>query len=254
MKLFFSDYDMTIYINEKIDDTVFDAVKKWRQNGNIFTIATGRNRFSIFEHIKRHSLEFDYLIVNNGALIINNSEEIIFKNTINDEISHNIIKFLHSEFGGTVEIINDNYTVSVKSKYSKEMSPFKADKEIDISEIHKIKNIIQINKIGKDSENTEFIADTINNKFKEVIAYANIRTIDIVRNDVNKANGVDFIYKLLKEKNKNIEKILTAGDSNNDIEMIKKYNGYAQINAKEKIKSITNKYFTVISDIIYKEL
>lgn len=27
MKLFFSDYDMTIYIHEKIDDSVFDAIK-----------------------------------------------------------------------------------------------------------------------------------------------------------------------------------------------------------------------------------
>ena len=49
MKLFVSDYDMTIYIHEKIDKTVFDAISKWRDAGNIFAIATGRNKFSIFE-------------------------------------------------------------------------------------------------------------------------------------------------------------------------------------------------------------
>ncbi|WP_300718031.1 HAD hydrolase family protein, partial [uncultured Brachyspira sp.] len=63
----------------------------------------------------------------------------------------------------------------------------------------------------------------------------------------------DFIFNMLKKDN-NIEKILTAGDSNNDIEMIKKYNGYIYINANEKIKKITDKYFNLISDIIYKEL
>ncbi|ELV05063.1 hydrolase (HAD superfamily) protein, partial [Brachyspira hampsonii 30599] len=34
----------------------------------------------------------------------------------------------------------------------------------------------------------------------------------------------------------------------------KEYDGYAQINANKGIKSITNKYFNFISDIIYKEL
>ena len=77
---------------------------------------------------------------------------------------------------------------------------------------------------------------------------------DIVKHTVNKANGVDFVYKLLKNNNQSIDKILVAGDSNNDIEMIKRYDGYAQINANEKIKAITDKYFNFISDIIYKEL
>ncbi|MCZ9837961.1 HAD family hydrolase [Brachyspira hyodysenteriae] len=256
MKLFFSDYDMTIYIHEKIDDSVFDAIKKWREAGNIFTIATGRNKFSIFEHIDRHGLEFDYLIANNGALVFNNKREIIFKDTIDDEVSYKVIRFLHEKFGGTVEIANDNYVVSVKSKEGNDNLPFKVDKKININEIENLKNIIQINKMTPNAESTEIVANTINEKFKEeVTAYANIRTVDIVKNTVNKANGVDFVHKFIERNNKNIiDKILVAGDSNNDIEMIKKYNGYAQINANEKIKSITNKYFNFISDIIYKEL
>ena len=102
MKLFVSDYDMTIYIHEKIDDSVFDAVKKWREAGNIFAIATGRNKFSIFEHIDRHGLEFDYLIANNGALVFNEKREMIFKDTIDNDVSYEVIKFLHDTFGGTV--------------------------------------------------------------------------------------------------------------------------------------------------------
>ena len=104
-----------------------------------------------------------------------------------------------------------------------------------------------------DSKSTENVANTINDKFDKVIAYANIRTVDIVKNNVNKVNGIMFIENLI-QSNKKIEKILVTGDSNNDIEMIKKYDGYVQINARENVKSITNKYFNIISDIIYKEL
>ncbi|MBW5389821.1 HAD family hydrolase [Brachyspira hampsonii] len=254
MKLFFSDYDMTIYIYEKIDESVFDAIKKWREAGNIFTIATGRNKFSIFEHIERHGLEFDYLIANNGALVFNNKREMIFKDAFDDEMAYKVIRFLHEKFGGTVEIANDNYLISVKSKDGNDILPFRVDKKIDIEQIETVKNIIQINKMTPNAETTEMTANIINKEFEEVTAYANIRTIDIVKNTVNKANGVDFVYRLLNKNNNNVEKIITAGDSNNDIEMIKKYDGYIQMNANKKIKSITNKYFNFISDIIYKEL
>ncbi len=253
MKLFVSDYDMTIYIHEKIDNSVFDAVKKWREAGNIFAIATGRNKFSIFEHIDRHGLEFDYLIANNGALVFNEKREMIFKDTIDDDISYEVIKFLHDDFEGTVEIANDEYIISVISKDGKDILPFRVDKKININEIYNIKNIIQINKMTADSKATEEVANAVNNKFDTVIAYPNIRTVDIVKNNVNKANGIKFLENIIK-KNNNINKILVTGDSNNDIEMIKQYNGYVQINAKENVKSITNKYFNIISDIIYKEL
>ena len=253
MKLFVSDYDMTIYIHEKIDNSVFDAVKKWREAGNIFAIATGRNKFSIFEHIDRHGLEFDYLIANNGALVFNEKREMIFKDTIDDDISCEVIKFLHDDFEGTVEIANDEYIISVISKDGKDILPFRVDKKININEIYNIKNIIQINKMTADSKATEEVANAVNNKFDTVIAYPNIRTVDIVKNNVNKANGIKFLENIIK-KNNNIDKILVTGDSNNDIEMIKQYNGYVQINAKENVKSITNKYFNIISDIIYKEL
>ena len=253
MKLFASDYDMTIYIHEKIDDSVFDAIKKWREKGNIFAIATGRNKFSIFEHIDRYGLEFDYVVANNGALVFNSKREMIFEDTINDDIAYNVINFLYENFSGTVEVANDNYIISIKSKDGNDILPFRVDKKISINDIKTINHIIQINKMTPDAKATEEVANIINEKFDDVIAYGNIRTVDIVKNTVNKANGVSFVENLIK-KNNTIEKVIVAGDSNNDIDMIKKYDGFAQINARENVKAITNKYFNFISDIIYKEL
>ena len=192
MKLFVSDYDMTIYIHEKIDNSVFDAVKKWREAGNIFAIATGRNKFSIFEHIDRHGLEFDYLIANNGALVFNEKREMIFKDTIDDDISYEVIKFLHDDFEGTVEIANDEYIISVISKDGKDILPFRVDKKININEIYNIKNIIQINKMTADSKATEEVANAVNNKFDTVIAYPNIVTDKIIT-EYTKGLNADLI-------------------------------------------------------------
>lgn len=254
MKLFVSDYDMTMYINEYIDDKVLEAIKKWREEGYIFVIATGRNKFSIFEHIEKHNISFDYLIANNGALIFDKDKKVIFKEIIDENEAYKVIKSLYNEFGGTVEIANDEQLISVKSKGGKTtdyFEAFKIEKIIDIEEIYSIKNIIQINKWTDNVENSKIVSDFVNNNFKEVAAYGNIRTVDIVGKKVNKANGIDF---LLKNKLKNIDKVFVAGDSNNDIDMITKYDGYVQINAGENIKIVSNKYFSLISDIMNENL
>lgn len=259
MKLFVSDYDMTLYINEHIDEKVLEAIKRWRENKNIFVIATGRNKFSIFEQIEKYNIGFDYLIVNNGALIFDKERKIIYKETIDENEAYKVIESLFykfgDKFGATVEIANEENIISVRSKekndilYSDYFNKFKI---IDIDEIHSVKNIVQINKTTNDIEKTKTVAEFINDNFKEVVAYGNIRTVDIVGKKVNKANGIAFLENKLKDKN--IEKIFVAGDSNNDIEMIKKYDGYVQENAVENIKSITNKYFSLISDIMNQNL
>lgn len=254
MKLFVSDYDMTMYINEYIDDKVFEAIKKLKDKGNIFVIATGRNKFSIFEQIENRDIYFDYLIVNNGALIFDKDRKIIFRESIEENEAYKAIESLYKEFGGTVEIANDEQLISVKSKDGETtayLEAFKISKIINIEEIYSIKNIMQINKWTDNDENSKIVSDFVNNNFKEVKAYGNIRTVDIVSKKVNKANAVEF---LLKNKLKSADKILVAGDSNNDIDMIKKYDGYVQINAGEDIKSVTNKYFSLISDIMNENL
>jgi len=47
-------------------------------------------------------------------------------------------------------------------------------------EIATDKNIIQINKMTNDIKKIKTVTDFINNNFKEVVNYGNIRTIDIV--------------------------------------------------------------------------
>ncbi len=255
MKLFVSDYDMTLYINEHIDEKVLDAIKSWRDNKNIFVIATGRNKFSIFEQIEKYNIDFDYLIANNGALIFDKERKIIYKETIDENEAYKVIKYLFDKFGATVEIANEENIISVQSKEKNDILYFDAFnkvKIINIDEINLVKNIIQINKTSNDIEKIKTIAKSINDNFKEVVAYGNIRTVDIVGKKVNKANGITFLEHELKDKN--IEKIFVAGDSNNDIDMIKKYDGYVQINAGENIKKITNKYFSLISDIMNENL
>lgn len=254
MKLFFSDYDMTIYINEVIDDGVLPAIKKWRDSGNLFIIATGRNIFSILDAVEKHNIEFDYIIANNGSIVLNNKKEILLKKIIEDNIAYDVINFLYNNYNDHVEFVNDSEIIAVKAKNNDSEPLHDVDRIINIDEIYSIKNIIQINKLSSDVSRTISIADDINKHFNTVVAYANIRYIDIVPKGINKTTGIKYIEEIIKKENKTIDRILVAGDSNNDIEMIRKYDGYVQVNAKEDIKKLSNKYFNTITEIIDKNL
>ena len=255
MKLFVSDYDMTLAINRVVDDKVINAIKKWREKGNIFAIATGRNKFSILEQTYKNNIEVDYIIANNGALIIDRNNNILLKEEIEKNNAMEVINYLYNEYEGSVEISNENEILSIIPRKGEHNLPFKVDRKITIEEAKNISNIIQINKMSPDVNTTEIIQDEINNKFDTVIAYGNITAIDIVRRNISKATGIQNLENILKDKN--IEKILVAGDSNNDIDMIKKYDeGYKVVLATraDREEPITQKMFSNLYAFLMRKL
>lgn len=71
--------------------------------------------------------------------------------------------------------------------------------------------------------------------------------MSIVDKRADKVFGVDFITEKLNIKKENV---YTIGDNNNDINMIKKYNGFALENSIEEVKSVASKEFKEVKDAI----
>ena len=68
-KMLASDFDRTFYVNCEITEANIRAVENWRQQGNLFVIATGREESILREKLEEWEAEADYLICNNGARI-----------------------------------------------------------------------------------------------------------------------------------------------------------------------------------------
>ena len=64
-----SDFDGTIYRNEKISDDDLTAVRAWRAAGNKFGIVTGRPVIMLAPQLKTLGLDTDFSICCNGAVI-----------------------------------------------------------------------------------------------------------------------------------------------------------------------------------------
>lgn len=80
MKLLASDYDGTLHYGGAIMEEDLDAIRKWKEDGNLFVLATGRSLQSIKEQIKKFDIPYDYLITNNGGMVFDGSDNEMMAN------------------------------------------------------------------------------------------------------------------------------------------------------------------------------
>ncbi len=87
--VFLCDYDNTLAHHSANGSSVSqadkDAIHRFRANGNIFVISTGRGYSVIMPEIRKHSVEIDYLSCNSGGLIIDDRHQIVSEHVFDRE-------------------------------------------------------------------------------------------------------------------------------------------------------------------------
>lgn len=91
-KLLVSDYDQTFYINDEDIEENKKLVERFRKKGNIFIIATGRSYLDFQDKVNKYKLEYDYVIINHGATILDKNDNVLFNFSINNVIINDIKK------------------------------------------------------------------------------------------------------------------------------------------------------------------
>ena len=95
MKVIGSDFDGTITTNKVILDSTRKAIKKFRDNGNVFVIVTGRSVPKFKEGIEKYNIDFfDYVICANGSIVLDKNLNCIEKNVMNHCSVENILNTL----------------------------------------------------------------------------------------------------------------------------------------------------------------
>ena len=96
-KCVFSDIDGTI-ANDNLPITYKDqeAVKKLRTQGHYFSFCTGRN-IQETKLVTPH-FEYDYLVLNNGAMIVDQNDQVLYRKQIKNEIAKEILKESYQKY------------------------------------------------------------------------------------------------------------------------------------------------------------
>lgn len=93
-KIIVSDYDQTFYIDDNDIENNKISVNKFMSDGNIFVIATGGSYKSFNEVLDLYNINYNYLILNHGLIILDNKNNILLNVYINKKIIQNLLKDL----------------------------------------------------------------------------------------------------------------------------------------------------------------
>ena len=228
-KLLVSDYDQTFYINDEDIEKNKMAVNEFRKKGNIFVIATGRSYYDFMKKKNKYNIEYDYLIINHGATILDQKDNIIFNEKIPNEILESLKLDLH------IENSERNFCCSI------------LESRVDFE----YKNLTKIHVKYNDSEYSNKILKKLEEKYNGCInAYlVSGNSIEIISKNANKSKAIKLLSKEIEIGQ---EKIYTIGDGYSDIEMIKDYNGYAMKESVDKLKNVALEEIDSVSDLIRK--
>ena len=228
-KMLVSDYDGTLFVDEQGIKNNLKAIEEFRKEKNLFVIATGNNLNDFQKVIKKYGIKCDYLILDQGACIFDNKNNLLKTTFLDYDISKKIIE-----------------KIKQANKYYKICNPYNQVKTIEEKDI---------TKIAINFENLEEALQFTNEITKEFSKYVNaytmifeeINIVEIISSAVDKNEAIKYIMSIEKLQKENV---YTIGNGYNDISMIQSFNGYCMRNSvKELLDKCSNSVETV-SDLI----
>ncbi len=246
MKIIGSDYDGTLN-HGGIDDKKLAAIEKWRKAGNVFALVSGRGPDGVLELYEEKKFGCDYLIANNGAVILTPDGKEVFCAGCDASVAYPLVKHLfengcewaHVQTSFYCRIFADEKNCTKEGEYTLENMP-------------EIPYFSQINTQLPTFEDSARVTASVNEVFgDELNPLQNGECLDIVRKDINKAEG---LYRLAEILSVGYNDIIAVGDNINDTHMIAEFRSYAMENAVDSIKELADFITPGVAELIEKEL
>lgn len=255
MNILASDLDGTLIVNNTISEKDINAIKRLKESGGKFVISTGRTFNGVKNIIDNYDLQYDYLSLCNGGLIIDSNDNIILDKWVSGDVFKSIVEEYYNN--EDVIISGDNskeINVVYKSGfYNNKFSDFNIPfRRVDIEEIRSRENDYRMLSIFTFSGNYEWAEQTKNEilrKYGEYIeAYRNQYFIDIVPKNCSK--GLALLH-ILEVENQQKEMLYTVGDSFNDVPMFNvTQNSYTFNRAEDSVKYYASNLIDNVYEIV----
>lgn len=225
MNILVTDFDKTFYINEEDLIKNINLIKEFRKN-NLFIISTGRSFHDFLKYKEKYNIEYDYLIINHGATILNKNDDVLFSKEINGKN------------------INKIYEILKEKKITEFFCCSEKNSRVGIKD----NNLTKIFARYENKAISDKMNDIINNNFKEdVTSYSVNNMVEIISSETSKCEALKFLINNFDYKDKNI---FVIGDNYNDYDMVKEFNGYAMENAVLELKNIARKTYESVGELI----
>lgn len=222
-KLLVSDYDGT-YKNStsNINDNNYE-VKQLMIYDDLFMLSTGRNYEEFYEELKKYSIVANYFSFSDGNVLMDKDMRVLSYNGIPEDF-YKAFKEFYNYFE-SVELIN-------------------AYGEVDTTDIVEYR-IRYRNQDAKELFKKYLIEHGI---FSYHHSGDDPMVIHIYNPYTNKVTNIEQIVFI---KSLDRRDVYTIGDGYNDLEMIKKYNGYSVPTANEDIKYVAKGIYDSVGEFAH---
>ncbi|HHU83630.1 MAG TPA: HAD hydrolase family protein [Clostridiales bacterium] len=209
-KLLASDYDNTLKNQGVVSKEDMKAIEKWRENGNLFVVVTGR-----FEKPEELLIPIDACICCSGnKVVLDDRNEYVYfgSNAELAGLAKECVKHESTDNVFNICTPNGNFRFGFADLVKN-----------DFSQLGDIPEFLQVSLLFDNDVDCEKVCESIRENVDGLNVLQNGRCVDVLPQKMNKAVGIrDFADKRgIEEKN-----IITVGDAMNDYDMLKSYNGY----------------------------
>lgn len=208
MKVLASDFDGTLFFDEKFRNEDLKAIKEFQKQGHLFGLCSGRP-YQGAKKVSKGYIDFDFYIMSSGALIVDNEDHILYEECIDFETMKDIYKKYEKDCGVCVQ--GDGTIYRVRDKIELPELQIIVESIEDLKETH----IYGLSMNAQNEDKAKEKCQEINRLFKEVTAYQNKEYIDVVKKGCSKGHAVNQLKALW-----NLKEIAGIGDSYNDLPLL----------------------------------
>lgn len=251
MKLFASNYDGTLLYGEDVMKEDLEAIQEWRDAGNLFVIVTGRSKDSIENECKKHNIQADYIITNNGSMVFDAEGKVLNSVYLDYTTGVDIIYAAKMTEGIASLVVNDGIhrhkMIVDPGSYDYEHMHLAPD--MTEEEIMNLKEFSQIVITTNNLDNARSLARDLNQFFEQRIrAFVNDNYVDVVAYGTSKATGLEFVAEY---ENVDFDDIYFMGKSFNDIPLLDYTDNSGVIAvAPDDVKAHCQKEYFSISEML----
>lgn len=225
MKIFGTDYDGTLLIDNEISPASFKSIEQFRNEGNIFGIVTGRSYPSMQAELAKWEVPIDFLITNNGGQIMIRNQ-LVVKKDLDFSIAQAIIEDVKAS-DAVASFVMSSQELRTRCVVNPELADYKYQEcgsFCPVQELLDKKIVSQIVVSVSDLNKIEALYEFLHNKYAtNVDMYLNHYCIDIVPKNINKALALKYVAD---HYNIDESAIYSCGDAQNDYEMLACFKGY----------------------------
>ena len=242
-KIIFFDIDNTLYPNDTkiVPQSTIGVIKKAKEKGVLICLATGRNYPLAKMSGVLDVIDFDYMVLCNGSLVLDKNKNIIYKDPldlkdievmlkVSKDVPCNIVFHTNDD----IFCYNNNLDLAFKG-----LKPFNIPVP-DVKELHEEVYMLNL-----------FVDDKFTSLFSTLtpsLTYLRLKEFgyDVFKKVNNKSVGIKELLNIL---NIDVRDSMAFGDGKNDIEMLSYVGtGVCMGNGVDEAKKVSNYITTDIND------